>query len=279
MSDAFISYARVDVEFVRKINEELVAMKRETWVDWLAIPPTAEWMEEVFAGIEAADNFIFIISPESVGSATCRKEVARAVASNKRLIPIVHRDADSSQIPEELARINFIFCRESDDFRSSLSLLVEALDTDLTWKRSHTRFLLRARDWETHSRDASFLLRGKELEQAEQWAASRALVKERDSTIRGALESGQDQLSVSQVSTVRPSVNEQLGIVAELLSASLKARDEAAKAAVETDIALQKPNCPAHQRQFPHRFLGMLANHWDGLGRCDIEARAPVFIA
>src|SRR5580692_2155014 len=111
MSDAFISYARVDVEFVRKINEELVAMKRETWVDWLAIPPTAEWMEEVFAGIEAADNFIFIISPESVGSATCRKEVARAVASNKRLFSSVHRDADPSQIPEELARINFIFCR------------------------------------------------------------------------------------------------------------------------------------------------------------------------
>ena len=35
---------------------------------------------------------------------------------------------------------------------------------------------------------------------------------------------------------------------------------------------------PAHQRQFADGLLGMLANHRNGLGRRNVEARAPVFL-
>ena len=47
--------------------------------------------------------------------------------------------------------------------------LVEALDSDLDWKRSHTRLLVRAREWEAKGLDKSFLLRGKDLRDAEEW--------------------------------------------------------------------------------------------------------------
>jgi hypothetical protein len=74
MARVFVSYSRKDVPFVRKLSDAVAAQKREAWVDWKDIPSTAEWLREFFPNIEAADNFIFVISPESVASANCRKK-------------------------------------------------------------------------------------------------------------------------------------------------------------------------------------------------------------
>ena len=93
MAQVFISYSRKDKDFVRKLGDALSAQRREAWVDWKDIPLTAEWQREIFTNIEAADNFLFIISPESAASANCRKEIDHAVANNKRMIPILYRSA------------------------------------------------------------------------------------------------------------------------------------------------------------------------------------------
>jgi hypothetical protein len=63
MSKTFISYSRRDVEFVRLLRKALEDAKEETWVDWSGIPPTAEFAREIERAIEAADNFVFVISP------------------------------------------------------------------------------------------------------------------------------------------------------------------------------------------------------------------------
>jgi hypothetical protein len=52
-------------------------------------------------------------------------------------------------------------------FEKSFESLIDALDTDLEWKRAHTRLLRRAKEWESEGWDDSFLLRGKDLEAAE----------------------------------------------------------------------------------------------------------------
>lgn len=59
------------------------------WVDWQDIPLTADWWKEICTGIEAADNFIFIISPESVRSKVCFDEIQRAVVHHKRIVPVL----------------------------------------------------------------------------------------------------------------------------------------------------------------------------------------------
>ena len=142
MAEVFISYSRTDKDFVRKLHDALARLNRDTWVDWEDIPLTAEWLEEIYSGIEAADNFVFVISPESVASTTCREEIAYAFANHKRMIPIFHRPVADDAIPEGLAKINLVFFRDSDDFDSTFASLVEALDTDLDWKRTHTRLLV-----------------------------------------------------------------------------------------------------------------------------------------
>jgi WD40 repeat protein len=174
MADVFISYSRNDRDFVRKLHDALAKLNRDAWVDWQDIPLTAEWLSEIYAGIDAADNFVFVISPDSVASATCGKEIAYASANNKRLIPILHRAVPESDIPETFAKINWILFRDSDDFESTFGSLVQAIDTDLDWKQAHTRLLVRAKEWENKAQEKSLLLRGKDLQEAEEWQGQAA---------------------------------------------------------------------------------------------------------
>src|SRR5256884_9975234 len=109
--EAFISYAREDKHFVRRLHEALSRRDREAWVDWEGIRPTEEFMQAIYGAIEGADTFIFVLTPDSIASEICGKEIAHAAANNKRLVPIVHRDLDADTVPETLAKLNWIFLR------------------------------------------------------------------------------------------------------------------------------------------------------------------------
>ena len=53
MSGVFISYSRRDIDFVRHLFDQLTAHDREPWADWQDIPPTADWLAEIYRGINA----------------------------------------------------------------------------------------------------------------------------------------------------------------------------------------------------------------------------------
>jgi len=175
MSDVFISYSRKDKEFVHQLNDALAAQQRNTWVDWEDIPATADWWKEIASGIEQADAFVFVISPDSVRSPVCRNEIDHAIANNKRFIPLLRREitdaADQAAMPSAVSSHNWIYFRETDNFDNAFSSLINALDTDLGNVRTHTRLLVRAKEWETGNHDASLLLQGDDLRKAELWLA------------------------------------------------------------------------------------------------------------
>lgn len=172
MTDVFISYSRQDKEFVAALHSALSASKRDTWVDWENIPLTADWWQEIEHGIEAANTFVFVISPDSVISKVCNQEIDHAVKHNKRLVPIVRRDdLNMDLVNSALAKHNWLFFRETDDFNDAFQALLRAIDTDLEHVKSHTRLLVRAVEWENKSRDESFLLRGSDLNDATLWLA------------------------------------------------------------------------------------------------------------
>lgn len=170
MSHVFISYSRRDTDFVRQLHGALERDDRDAWVDWEGIPPSDKWMARIHSAIDEAEAFLFVISPDSVESEICDKELKYAVGQNKRLIPILHREP-GEKVPPELAEINYIFARSSDSFETAYKVLVEAIDTDLDWMRQHTRLLVRAKEWDRLGREASYTLRGKDLTGFEDWAA------------------------------------------------------------------------------------------------------------
>ena len=172
MADLFISYSRRDAGFVRRLAEALAARDKDAWVDWEDIPPTAEWFAEIAEGIDGADAFVYVISPDSVASEVCAREIAHATLRSKRVIPILLRRVPDEQVPEKARAHNWISFEQEADFEPSLATLVQALETDLDWVKGHTRWLGAALDWDRSRRDRSRLLRGSELTEAEAWLAS-----------------------------------------------------------------------------------------------------------
>ena len=116
MANIFVSYSRADREFVQRVNLSLKETDKDVWIDWEDIPATAEWMAEIFSAIAAADSFVFVLSPESIKSATCLEELARAVELNKRLIPILCRNVNPDAVPESIRRLQWIDFRQETDF-------------------------------------------------------------------------------------------------------------------------------------------------------------------
>ena len=180
--EVFISYSRKDKEFVRRLDEALQTRGREAWVDWEGIRPTEEFMQAIYGAIEGADTFVFVLTPDSVASEVCAREIAHAASHNKRMVPIVARDVDAKAVPEPLAKLNWIFSRASDDLEAAAGLLVSALDTDLEWVHAHTRLLTRAIEWEANKKSNSFVLRGEDLRSAERWLAEGGAQEERQPT-------------------------------------------------------------------------------------------------
>jgi hypothetical protein len=109
MTDIFVSYSRQDKDFVKKFHQALVGSGRNAWLDWKGIPLTADWWAKIQLAIESADNLIFILSPDSVASEVCQKELAHAEALNKRIVPVVYRDVNPNDAPNSLATINWSF--------------------------------------------------------------------------------------------------------------------------------------------------------------------------
>src|SRR3954471_4730540 len=143
MADVFISYSRRDSEFVHRLHDGLQAQDREVWVDFEGIPPSAQWMNEIRAAIEASASVVYIISSHSAASKICEAEISHALALNKRIIPMLREDVDQALLLKSIWDRNWIFCRATDDFDAAIASLASAIDTDLDWVHLHTRLLTR----------------------------------------------------------------------------------------------------------------------------------------
>ncbi len=174
MPDVFISYSRRDRQFVQRLGAALEARGKDVWVDWEDIPASSQWRREIEDGIDATDAFLFVISPDSVGSHECGQELDHALRRRKRIVPIVHREVDPAEVRSEAAAINWVYLRDQDPFDEGVEALVRAIDTDLEHAKAHTQLAAEAINWERSNHDRSRLLRGSELQDAERWLTEAA---------------------------------------------------------------------------------------------------------
>lgn len=174
MADVFISYSRKDIAFARILHAALMERKLDTWIDWQDIPPTVDWLAEVYSAIEAADAFVFIVSATSVSSEICSLELAHALKNHKRLVPIILPGVDPKTVPQPISSLNWIFFpkQANKEFQRAFDILLKAIETDLDWVKEHTRLQVRALEWINSQRNGSLALRGSELETAEHWLSS-----------------------------------------------------------------------------------------------------------
>jgi hypothetical protein len=147
-TDVFLSYSRRDRDFVERLNAALVDGGKHVYVDWEDIPDwSSDYEAELFDGIDRAESFLFVLSPDSLASPNCRLELEHATAQGKRITPLLRRDPDSTPVPEPLRRPQWLDFRDDDAFDEATARLLEALSVDADWLRKHTRFGVRAGEW------------------------------------------------------------------------------------------------------------------------------------
>jgi hypothetical protein len=171
MAKLFVSYSRKDAVAAHKLIEAFKSIQQDVWVDWESIPPAVDWLEQIFRGIEESDAFIFLISPDSIASEVCKVEINRAAQNNKRIIPIVLRDVQPKDSPENIRKLNWTFIRETDNFEEGLAKVKTAIELDLDWLEEHRRLQVRSLEWH-RKKEPSLLLRGRDLRNARHMIAT-----------------------------------------------------------------------------------------------------------
>ena len=179
--DAFISYSRKDSKsFAIQLHDKFVEKDFDIWLDLNDMPPAIEFQKQINEAIENADNFIFIITPGSVTSKFCRKEIELAVELNKRIIPLMYINTMKCEeckgkmhpIIKTLDQIFFGKKQlENGEFRfeDKFEDVLKVLNRQWEYVEQHTRILVNAFKWQRHQKQTHYLLIGEERVQAETW--------------------------------------------------------------------------------------------------------------
>lgn len=168
----FVSYSRKDKDFVLWFSDALQAQDVNVFRDLDDILPTEEWWPRIEKLIAAADTVVFVVSPDSVSSEICTREIAVCEKLNKRIAPIVLREVAGHLLPSSLAKLNQVFFTARHEFDQALVTLAAALRLDIGWIREHTRIGELAMRWDSRGRTGG-MLEGEELKETEAWLARR----------------------------------------------------------------------------------------------------------
>ncbi|MFK5969491.1 MAG: TIR domain-containing protein [Candidatus Marithrix sp.] len=167
-TEVFISYSRKDADFARQLNTTLQEAGKTTWFDQESISTGVDFENEIFKGINSADNFLFIISPDAIQSEYCEHEVNYANEQNKRFISILYREINPATMPQALRVINWIDFKDTA-FDKSFPELIQAIELDREHTHQHTVLQQRASDWLEQNRSKDFLLNMTACKNSEIW--------------------------------------------------------------------------------------------------------------
>ncbi|RKZ43986.1 MAG: hypothetical protein DRR00_28920, partial [Candidatus Parabeggiatoa sp. nov. 3] len=168
-TEVFISYSRKNSDFARQLNAQLLKAGKTTWFDQESIDTGADFEKEIFKGIDSADNFLFILSPDAVESEYCEREVDYAASLGKRFITVLHRETDPNTMPKALRIIQWLDFSDSAEFETAFLALIRALEQQQAYIHQHTEILTHAQHWQKNQKAAEHLLIGEERNNAEQW--------------------------------------------------------------------------------------------------------------
>jgi hypothetical protein len=93
VSEIFISYSRQDGKDVNLLARKLEDAGYKIWLDRSAIQGGARWQEEIVRGIEKANVFVIVLSPQSIASENVERELGLAHVTGKRILPVMLRRA------------------------------------------------------------------------------------------------------------------------------------------------------------------------------------------
>ena len=123
-SQVFISYARKDIKFARRLAADLEEAGFDVWWDISDLKGGDDWVRFIPAAIQASQYFVVLLSPDSVQSEWVAKEYSYALRLRKKIVPAMIKPCD---VPFALNTINYVdFVHE--EYATALNKLLLALD-------------------------------------------------------------------------------------------------------------------------------------------------------
>jgi len=172
LSQIFLSFADEDKTIKENIRKTLMRESFTVWTNKSDISAGSAFQEVVNQGIEEADNFVYLISLDSLKSEDCQEEVRHALANNKRIIPLLVEETDLELIPLELSKLHFIDFTKSEDaekYQLSIDKLIGDLKEESSYYEEHKMLLVKSRQWQNQNRNSSLLFRGYKLQYFNAW--------------------------------------------------------------------------------------------------------------
>lgn len=189
MANVFICYSRKDIDFMRDLARQLRDKGHQVWFD-TQIEVGDRWKTRIRKIIAGYAYFLYIISPDSLDSEACADELQFAIEFKKRIVPVYCRSVDqaflesattngqSPSIPQQhmqRARAQWaeVHLHNWADCRTDLAAGLKEADATLTalttHQAKHNELSALANEWSEHPKDASYLLTGTLLKEAELW--------------------------------------------------------------------------------------------------------------
>ena len=171
--DAFVSFGRRESnEIAHAITNRLGEKGLKLSIDLSEIPVIIENEEYIYSNILRSDNFIYIISPNSVRSEYCKKELEFAIKFNKRIIPVLHKKLgkDIVHLDDIVAKKNIIEIKNPEKEVVQISEeVLKVVEIDKDYVRAHSNYLFQGRKWNYGGRKQADLLSGDERNKAIEW--------------------------------------------------------------------------------------------------------------
>jgi hypothetical protein len=146
LSQIFISYSRHQGREVLLLARKLEEAGHLVWLDTSAIEGGAKWQEEIVRGIEKADVFVIVISPQSIESGNVERELGLAYVRSKPIVPVMlHRVVVPPRLQYALASLEFIDLSEEGVDTGSDRVLNAIASPDVRTQRVYLDRLQRDR--------------------------------------------------------------------------------------------------------------------------------------
>ena len=111
----FLSYAHQDRELVETLHDKLSIAHHDVWFDE-ELRGGQQWWDEILTRIAESDMVLFVASPDSFRSKACGLEIAWAVATNRKIMPIEVRPIEVLDGPDAIQEVQVeSFVNPTDD--------------------------------------------------------------------------------------------------------------------------------------------------------------------
>ena len=125
----FLSYSSKDIEFVRRLRNDLVENGFNAWMDKTHIPGGHHWDDTVEEALENSELLILLISPNSVKSSFVRDEMDYALDKAHPIpqIPVMYK---KTKLPLTWRRLQYIELNEKN-YQKNFPVLVQQIKAHL----------------------------------------------------------------------------------------------------------------------------------------------------